>query len=95
MKKIASIVLSLLLVLSCVSALADAFVPAESYDIGERNFDGGVVTLEKAGEGGGEVTTDVYAGLEGQDYTDEKVYTFNDFTADINANSGAGRRDAR
>ena len=85
MKKIVSIVLSLLLVLSCVSALADAFVPAESYDIGERNFDGGVVTLEKAGEGGGEVTTDVYAGLEGQDYTDEKVYTFNDFTADINA----------
>jgi len=85
MKKIVSIVLSLLLVLSCVSALAEGFTPAESYDIGERNFDGGVVTLEKAGEGGGTVTTDVFAGLEGQDYTDEKVYTFNDYTADINS----------
>ena len=51
MKKIVSLVLSLLLVLSCVSALADDFTPAESYDIGERNFDGGEVTLD-----GGKIT---------------------------------------
>ena len=84
MKKIVSIVLSLLLVMSCVSALAEGFTPAESYEVGERNYDGGVVTLEKAGQGsGGTVTTDVYAGEEGKDYTDEKVYTYNDYTADI------------
>ena len=81
MKKILAIALSVVLVLSSVSALA--FEQATSYDPGERVFDGGEITLEPAAEGGGTVTQDVYAGIEGKDYTDEKVYTYNDYTANI------------
>ena len=81
MKKLVSLVLALVMVLSCVSALAEGFVPADSYDVGERAFNAGTVTLEAAAIGGGSVTTDVYAGEEGKDYTDEKVYTYHDFTS--------------
>ena len=81
MKKILAIALSVVLVLSSVSALA--FEQATTYDPGERVFDGGEITLEPAAEGGGTVTQDVYAGIEGKDYTDEKVYTYNDYTANI------------
>ena len=87
MKKILSIALALIMVLSSVSALAEGFVLADSYDAGERAFNGGAVTLEAAPVGGGSVTSDVYAGEEGKDYTDEKVYTFNDFTSALTSNS--------
>ena len=87
MKKILSIALALIMVLSSVSALAEGFVLADSYDVGERVFNGGAVTLEAAPVGGGSVTSDVYAGEEGKDYTDEKVYTFNDFTSALTSNS--------
>ena len=87
MKKTLSIVLALIMVLSSVSALAEGFVLADSYDVGERAFNGGAVTLEAAPVGGGSVTSDVYAGEEGKDYTDEKVYTYNDFTSALTSNS--------
>lgn len=76
MRRIVSIAMALVLALACVSAYAEGFTPAESYDVGERAFNAGEITLEAKGEGGGEVTTDVYAGEEGKDYTDEKVYTY-------------------
>ena len=81
MKKIVSIALALIMVLSSVSVLAEGFTLADSYDVGERTFNAGSVTLAEAPVGGGTVTSDVYAGEEGKDYTDEKVYTFNDYTS--------------
>ena len=87
MKKTLSILMALVMVLCSVSALAEGFTLADSYEVGERSFNGGKVTLEPAPEGGGTVTTDIYAGEEGKDYTDEKVYTFNDFTSALTSNS--------
>ena len=82
MKKLVSVILALVMVLSAVSALAEtAFTPAASYDPGAREFNGGKVNLEPAPVGGGSITTDIYAGEEGKDYTDEKVYTYNDYTS--------------
>ncbi len=89
MKRIASLVLTLILALTCVvSASAETvFTPAETYDVGERAYFGGDVTLEAAPVGGGSITTDVYAGEEGKDYTDEKVYTYSDYTTAITSSS--------
>ena len=81
MKRIASIMLSLVLVLSCVGAFA------EGYEVGERAIFAGNVTLEPAAQGGGTIDTNIYAGIEGKDYTDEKVYTYNDFVASITSSS--------
>ena len=80
MRKVVSIILALTMALSCVSALAEtaAFTPADSYDVGERAFNAGEVVLIPAGEGGGTINTVRYAGEEGKDYTDEKVYTLVD-----------------
>ena len=72
MKKVVSIALALIMVLSSVSALAEGFVLADSYDVGERSFYAGAVTLAEAPAGGGTVTQDVYAGEEGKDYTDRR-----------------------
>ena len=70
MKKIVCIALTLIMALSSVSVLAESFTLADSYEVGERSFNGGKVTLEAAAAGGGSVTSDVYAGEEGKDYTD-------------------------
>lgn len=83
MKKLLALALALCMMAGAVSAMAEGFTPAASYDPGARNFNGGAVTLEKAPAGGGTVTSDVYAGIEGKDYTDEKVYTYNDYTSAI------------
>jgi len=83
MKKLVSMAIALIMVLSSVAVLAEGFTPAESYDPGERSYFGGKVDLEEAAVGGGNITTDVYAGEEGKDYTDEKEYTFNDYTSAI------------
>lgn len=79
MKRFICILASVLMVFSGFSALAEsAFTPAATYDPGVRAFDGGEITVVKSeGESGGQVTTDIYAGEEGKDYTDEKVYTYN------------------
>lgn len=89
MKKLVSFVLAMIMVLSAVSALAEAaFTPAASYDPGERAFDGGVITLVPAAGGdANNVSTDVYAGEEGKDYTDEKVYTFHDYIGALTSQS--------
>ena len=87
MKKLLSIALALIMALSAASGLAEGFVLADSYEVGERSFNAGSVTLEYAPEGGGDVTHDVYAGEEGKDYTDEKEYTFHDFTSALTSNS--------
>jgi len=87
MKKIVSIALALVLVLSCFSAVAEGFVPAESYEVGERALFGGNVHMETAAQGGGDINTVRYAGIEGQDYTDEKVYTYKDFTGSLTSSS--------
>ncbi len=79
MKKLLALVLALCMMAGVVSALAEGFTPAESYDVGERKFDGGAITTAKAEAGGGEVDTERYAGVEGKDYTDEKEYTFHDY----------------
>jgi len=42
----------------------------------------GALSTELKKSGGGEVGYDVYAGTEGKDYTDPKVYTYNDFITD-------------
>lgn len=42
----------------------------------------GKVTTALQQAGGGEVGYDVYAGVAGKDYTDEKYYTYNDYIAD-------------
>ncbi len=81
MKKVLALAMASCLVTGTVSGLAEGFTPADSYDVGERSFYAGSVTLEAAPVGGGSITTDIYAGEEGKDYTDEKVYTFNDFTS--------------
>lgn len=83
MKKTLALLLALTMIVTCCGVFAEGFAPAESYDIGERTYYAGNVTLEKASQGGGTISTDVYAGIEGKDYTDEKVYTYNDFTAAI------------
>ena len=84
MKKFVSVALALMLALSGLTAVAEtAFTPAETYEVGERSYFGGNVTLEPAPIGGGSVTTDSYANEAGKDYTDEKVYTYNDFTGAI------------
>lgn len=81
MKKLLALVVALCMIGTMASAFAEGFTPAASYDPGERNFNAGAVTLEAAAAGGGQVTSDVYAGEEGKDYTDEKVYTYNDYTS--------------
>lgn len=79
MKRVFTVLLAAIIVFASFSAMAEsAFTPAAAYDPGERSFDGGEVTVtESEGESGGQVTTEVYAGIEGKDYTDEKVYTYN------------------
>ena len=79
MKKLLALVLTLCMLAGVVSALAEGFTPAASYDVGERKFDGGEITTVAAAAGGGSVDTVAYAGEAGKDYTDEKVYTYNDF----------------
>ena len=70
MKKILALVLALCMVTGVMSALAEGFTPAASYDVGERKFDGGEITTVAAVAGGGEVDTVAYAGEAGKDYTD-------------------------
>ncbi len=78
MKKILALVMALCML--CSVAMAEtAFTPAESYDIGERAFHAGEVALSPVALGGGSIDTVRYAGIEGKDYTDEKVYTYNDY----------------
>lgn len=79
MKKLLALVLTLCMLAGVVSAMAEGFTPAASYDAGERKFDGGEITTVAAAAGGGEVDTVVFAGEAGKDYTDEKVYTYNDY----------------
>lgn len=82
MKKTLSMVLALCLVLCMAgSAMAEGFVQADSYEVGERSYNAGVLTLAPASTTGGSVTYDVWQNADGKDYTDEKVYTFHDFTA--------------
>ena len=78
MKRVLTALLVVTIVCMSFSALAEStFTPAATYDPGERSFDGGEITLSNVeGESGGQVTMDVYAGVEGKDYTDEKVYTY-------------------
>ena len=71
MKKLLALVLALCMLSGVVSALAEGFTLADSYDAGERIYDGGAITTAKAGAGSGsEVTTDVYTGNGDKDYTD-------------------------
>lgn len=78
MKKILALVMALCML--CSVAMAEtAFTPAESYDVGERAYHAGEVVLSPVALGGGSIDTVRYAGVEGKDYTDEKVYTYNDY----------------
>ena len=81
MKKILALVLALCMCASIVPAMAEGFVPAASYDPGERAYDAGSITTALAQAGGGEVDTVRYAGDETRDYRDEKVYTMHDYIA--------------
>ena len=78
MKKILALVMALCML--CGVAMAEtAFTPAESYDTGARAYHAGEVVLTPVAAGGGSIETVRYAGVEGKDYTDEKVYTYNDY----------------
>ena len=48
MKKILSLVLSACMMLSAAALAEGTFTPADSYDVGERVYNAGTVTLEKA-----------------------------------------------
>ena len=79
MRKIASLALASVMVLGTISAFADEWQPAESYDTGERAYIGApVTTVANAGDSGNEVSTAIFPGTEGKDYTDEGYYTYND-----------------
>ena len=66
-----------------VQPTPEAFTPVASFKdpaVYETVFNGGSITTHKnEGTAGGSVTTDAYAGIAGKDYTDEKVYTYNDY----------------
>ena len=81
MKKLLALVLALCMMAGVMSAIAEGFTPAASYDPGERAYDAGSITTAKAEAGGGEVDTVRFAGVEGKDYTDEKEYTYHDYIA--------------
>ena len=85
MKKILSLVLSACMMLSASALAESSFTPADSYDVGERVYNAGTVTLEKATASAQAVSTDQYVGEAGKDYTDEKVYTYNSYTSGINS----------
>ena len=61
------------------------FTPATSYKdptVYEALYKAGFVTTTKNTAGaGGTVNKTPYAGIAGKDYTDEKVYTYNDYLA--------------
>lgn len=48
MKKILSLVLSACMMLSAAALAEGTFTPADSYDVGERVYNAGTVTLERA-----------------------------------------------
>lgn len=77
MKKILALVL--VLCMAAGIAVAEGFTPAESYDPDLTYEVKDAITTAKAEEGGGEVDTVRFAGIEGKDYTDEKEYTFHDY----------------
>ncbi len=81
MKKLLALLLALCMLMGAASALAEGFTPAASYDPGERTFNGGEITTVAAAAGGGNVDTVPFAGEAGKDYTDEKVYTYQDYIA--------------
>lgn len=85
MKKILSLVLSACMMLSAAALAEGTFTPADSYDVGERVYNAGTVTLEKSEGSAQTVSTDRYVGEAGKDYTDEKVYTYNSYTPGINS----------
>ena len=85
MKKILSLVLSACMMLSAAALAEGTFTPADSYDVGERVYNAGTVTLEKSEGSAQTVSTDQYVGEAGKDYTDEKVYTYNGYTPGINS----------
>lgn len=85
MKKILSLVLSACMMLSAAALAEGTFTPADSYDVGERVYNAGTVTLEKSEGSAQAVSTDQYVGEAGKDYTDEKVYTYNSYTPGINS----------
>ena len=74
MKKLLALALAVCMMLGVVAS-AEGFTPAASYDVGERSFNAGSVTLEPIGDKG--------AGEEGKDYTDEKYYTYNNYISSI------------
>ena len=79
MKKFASLALASVMMLGSVSAFAEEWTPAAEYDTGERTYVGApVTTAANAGDSGSEVSTAVFPGTEGKDYTDEGYYTYND-----------------
>ncbi len=78
MKKILALVMALCM-LASVAMAETAFTPAETYDVGDRAYHAGEVVLSPVSLGGGEIGTVRYAGIEGKDYTDEKVYTYNTY----------------
>ena len=55
MKKLFALVLALCMLTGVVSALAEGFELAASYDPGERVYDAGEITTVKAGSGSGSV----------------------------------------
>lgn len=88
MKKLLALVLALCLMTGVVSALAEGFTLADSYEVGDRVFDGGEITTTKAAGGSGTpLTTDVYMGNGDKDYTDEKMYTYTESVSELTSST--------
>lgn len=67
---------------SIVDENAEPAVEYPAFNVGE-------ITMNPGSAEGGEVSHEAYAGIAGKDYTDEKVYTYNDVmtaTTDLNWN---------
>lgn len=75
-------------VLTAVAMAAVSAVPAMADETEDQQYttDGntvyaGSVTTQEGEDGAGELNYNLYKGEEGKDYTDEKVYTYNDYIA--------------
>ena len=78
----ASMLLSVMFVLGACKTPEEPFEPVATWSDPDVyiTFDGGTITtIGSSGGAEGTVSTTPYAGITGKDYTDEAVYTYNDF----------------
>lgn len=86
-KKIVGLVLLACMLVSMSAILGscgEKFTPAATYtdpDVYKTIVGGSVTTTANGGASAGSVNTLAYAGVTGKDYTDQNVYTYNDYVS--------------